>query len=58
MKADGPFVGIDVSQERLDVALFSEGQSWSVGNDERGIAQLVGQLSAVQPELIVMEATG
>ena len=58
MNADGPFVGIDVSKETLDVALFSEGRSWSVGNDERGIAQLVSQLRELQPELVVVEATG
>jgi len=58
MIAQGVFVGIDVSKERLDVALFSEGQSWSVGNDERGIAQLVSQLRELRPELVVMEATG
>jgi len=58
MKAEDVFVGIDVSKDRLDVALFSEGQSWSVGNDDRGIAQLVSQLRELRPELVVMEATG
>ena len=35
------FVGIDVSKARLDVALRPSGQTWSVTNDEAGIAELV-----------------
>lgn len=53
-----PYVGIDVSKERLDVATHPSPQSWSVANDPKGIAQLVEQLTALQPSLIVVEATG
>lgn len=53
----GQYVGIDVSKDRLDVA-WSDGASLQVGNDEGGHARLVGLLTEVTPELVVMEATG
>lgn len=52
------FVGIDVSKAALDVALRPSGQSWRGANDEAGIADLVGRLRPLMPELIVLEATG
>jgi transposase len=52
------FVGVDVSKDRLDVALCPEPSSWSVPNDEVGIQALVKRLLAVQPARIVLEATG
>jgi transposase len=51
------YVGIDVAQERLDVAT-SDGESFAVGNDATGHQELVGRFGAVVPKLIVMEATG
>lgn len=56
MNADG-YVGIDVSATMLDVAVH-DGAVTQVRNDEAGIAQLVGQLQAQAPALIVLEATG
>jgi len=50
------YVGIDVGQTRLDVAHGTEG--WWVANDDRGIADLVARLEALQPTLVVLEATG
>lgn len=52
------FVGIDVSKARLDVAVTGSDETWSVSNASDGIAQLVERLREVQPELVVMEATG
>jgi transposase len=52
------FVGIDVSKAQLDVALRPTEDHWHVSNDEVGIAGLVERLQAVQPTLIVLEATG
>ncbi|MDR2216671.1 MAG: IS110 family transposase [Nevskiaceae bacterium] len=51
------YVGIDVSKDRLDVAL-SDGQYVQLGNDSPGYAQLCVLLSATPAQLIVMEATG
>ena len=52
------FVGIDVAKAQLDIALRPTGERWAVPNDEPGITALVGRLQAVQPTLIVLEATG
>jgi transposase len=51
-------VGIDVSKARLDVAIEPTHEQWQVANDEAGIRQLVERLQQVQPERIVLEATG
>jgi transposase len=52
------YVGIDVSKATLDVASLSAGASWTLTNDEPGLAALAPRLVALQPALIVMEATG
>jgi transposase len=52
------FVGIDVSKAQLDIALRPTGQGWQVPNDDGGITLLVARLQAVDPTLIVLEATG
>jgi len=51
------FVGIDVSQEYLDVASEGEGV-FRVRNDEPAFASLVQMWQRVGPELIVLEASG
>jgi transposase len=51
------FVGIDISQARLDVAL-RPGTPFSVSHDEPGIAAVVVHLQELAPTLIVLEATG
>jgi transposase len=53
-----PQVGIDVSKSMLDVAIEPGHQSWQVANDQHGIQHLVERLSELQPERIVLEATG
>jgi transposase len=52
------FVGIDVSKSRLDVAVRPSGEVWQLSNDEEGFATLVGKLKPLEPQLVVMEATG
>lgn len=52
------FVGIDVSEDQLDVAVRPSGQRWRLRNNESGIAELVNHLDELQPGLIVLEATG
>jgi transposase len=52
------FVGVDVSKDRLDVALTPEPSSWSVPNDEAGIEDLVQRLLPLHPTRVVLEATG
>jgi transposase len=52
------FVGLDVSQAQLDYAVRPTGKRGQVPNTEAGLAKLVKRLTAVQPTLVVMEATG
>jgi transposase len=42
----------------LDVAVLGEKPAWQVDNNEKGILELVEQMQALEPELIVVEATG
>lgn len=56
--ANDLFVGIDVSKDRLDVSLRPGGRAFSVSRDPPGLAELLRQLDAQPPELVVLEATG
>lgn len=58
MQQASVFVGIDVSQDRLDVALAPGETSWQVAYTEGGVSGLVEQLGAAAPALVVLEATG
>jgi transposase len=51
-------VGIDVSKERLDIAVIPYGESFQVGNDHAGIDELAQRLAAFRPDVIALEATG
>ena len=51
-------VGMDVSKDRLDVAVLGKERVWQVENNSEGISGLVQQMQELQPELIVVEATG
>jgi transposase len=51
-------VGIDVSKDHLDAHVHETGLAFRVRNDDAGIEELLEQLGGVQPERIVMEATG
>ena len=52
------FVGIDVSKHRLDVYLRPSGESFAVDYGEEEVAALVERLAALEPMLVVLEATG
>jgi transposase len=52
------FVGIDVSQERLDVCLLPGGERAEFSRDRRGIARLVAWLASRERLLVVVEASG
>lgn len=53
------FVGIDVSKQRLDVAVCGDQtRSWSVQRTEPGIRALVQAVRELAPTLVVLEATG
>jgi transposase len=53
------FIGIDVSQEQLDVHVRPEATAFRAANDPEGHRQLLGRLPAPgQVDRIVLEATG
>ena len=52
------YVGIDVSKDRLDVAVHGQDKVWSFTNDEGGIEQAVKMIKELSPVLVVLEATG
>lgn len=51
-------VGIDVSKDRLDVAVLPSGELFVVGRDAAGLDQLVARLAPLAPGLVALEATG
>ena len=56
--SSGCYVGIDVSKDKLDVAILGENREYQVDNREAGIARLVEKMGELAAELIVVEATG
>jgi len=52
------FIGIDVSKEQLEVAVRPTNEQMAFRNDDDGIDKLIERLQPLQPELILMEATG
>jgi transposase len=58
LEAEGPYVGIDVAKDRLDIAVRPTGDIWSVTNDAPGITDTVQRLARLHPKLVVLEATG
>jgi len=52
------YIGIDVSKAMLDIATLPDGESWTVTNDDQGLAELLPRLGALAPTLVVLEATG
>lgn len=52
------YVGIDVAKRHLDVAVRPGAAHWQVANQETEIASLVQRLQELQPDLVVLEATG
>jgi transposase len=58
MSTSKAFIGIDVSKERLDCYCRPTGITFSYDNTPTGISDLIEQVKAQQPALIVLEATG
>ena len=52
------YVGIDVSKDKLDVAIWGEKKCLELANSKKGITKLAKQMQALAPKLIVVEATG
>jgi transposase len=52
------YVGIDVSKDRLDVAVLGKKPIVQFANTKKGITKLVQHMKHLKPKLIVVEATG
>lgn len=52
------FVGIDVAKAEIVVSVLPALERFSVANDERGMRTLVERIRPMQPQLVVLEATG
>lgn len=52
------YIGIDVGKTWLDLAVWDRDEVRRVSNDEDGIAKIMNQVAELDPELIVVEATG
>ena len=52
------WVGIDVSQEWLDVVIWPGPASFRVANEATAVASLAARLRTLNPRVVVLEATG
>ena len=52
------FIGIDVSKDRLDVAIHPPGKVFVTSRDAAGLDELLTRLRPLVPELVALEATG
>lgn len=52
------YAGVDVSKDRLDVALWPEATAWEVPHTQAGLDAVVERLRAEEVALVVLEASG
>jgi transposase len=50
--------GIDVSKDRLDVAVLPQGESFFVSNNHTGIGELIDWMKANGVDVFALETTG
>ena len=55
---DAIVVGIDVSKQRLDVAVRPSGETFVVSRDAEGLDALIAKLTPLAPVAVAVEATG
>jgi transposase len=58
MNDEKVYIGIDISQDTLDMVAYPTGQIWQYKNSKGGITKTVTKLKGLNVKLIVMEATG
>ena len=51
-------VGIDTSKDQLDIGIIPSNQFFSVSNDDNGIASAIEKLLLINPDRVLIEATG
>ena len=58
MERKETYVGIDVAKAGMDIAVCPTDESWAISNDEAGIRRLVSRLKTLEPDLVLLEASG
>ena len=58
MEQEATYVGLDVAKARVDVAVRPTDDRWQVARDEAGIRNLVSRLKTLDPDMVVLEASG
>jgi len=55
---DAIVVGIDVSKDKLDIAVLPQGQTFAISRDTKGLDGLIARLKPLAIEAVAVEATG
>ena len=55
---DAIVVGIDVSKDKLDIALLPQGETFTTSRDAKGLASLIARIKPLLPQAVAVEATG
>jgi transposase len=55
---DKVIIGIDVSKDRLDVAVRPSGEAFAVERNVGGLKALIARLKTLEPHMVALEATG
>ena len=58
MEENPRYIGIDVSNAQVDVAVRPTGQRWAASYNETGVEELVSQIVDIGPAMVLLEATG
>lgn len=58
MNKEQKYVGVDISKDSLDVAVFDSNQRWCFGNSPIGIKRAIRMFQTIEPVIVVFEATG
>ena len=58
MEQEAIYVGIDVAKAQLDVAVRPTDDRWEVSHDDAGVWQMVSRLKAIEPAMVLLEASG
>jgi len=58
MEQEPIYIGIDVSKAQADVAVHPKGLRWQTPSTEEGMQELVSRIHALQPILVLLEASG
>jgi len=58
MNSPSVTVGIDISKQRLDLARFPQGDTFSVAYTDTGLTKMLKRLRGWSPQIILLEASG